>query len=299
MEKLAELNALIAHHAPADGTRQTALPALSFIRSNAVSEPLHTLYDPSFCLVAGGRKRARIGEREFVYDAGSSLVVGIDLPVIGVVTEARPDAPYLCLKLSLDRAALADLLLELDADGHASPPLPASGSAAGIVKASGALVDACVRLVHLLDAPHDIAVLAPLIEREILYRLITGSQGAILRQIANGESRLGRIGRAIDHLRRNYGEPLPIEALAGIAGMSPSSFHEHFRAATGMSPLQFRTRIRMHEARRLMVMEGLTAAEAGFRVGYESPSQFSRDHVRIYSNPPRKDLARMQAEAAL
>jgi AraC-like DNA-binding protein len=297
MTNLTELKQLIARHAPDEGFFDTALPALTLIRSQAVSDPVHTLYDPSFCLVASGRKRARIGSREMVYETGGCLVVGIDLPIIGAVIEASADEPYLCLKLSLDRGTMADLLLQDSRSGDAPPP-PERPGAAGILAATPELIDAAARLVRLLDAPQDIAVLAPLIVREIHYRLMTGPQGTILRQIASGESHLGQIGRAVAYLCDNYAAPTRIEDLARIAGMSPSSFHEHFRTATAMSPLQFRTRLRMHEARRLMVAEGLSAAEAGFRVGYDSPSQFSRDHARIYSRPPRRDLLRMQAEQA-
>ncbi len=294
---LADLKRLIARHAPADGIHDTAIPALSLIRSSAISDPVHTLYEPSLCIVAAGRKRARIGSREIVYEAGGCLVVGIDLPIIGAVIEASPDEPYLCLKLGLDRGMLADLLLATSAAGRA-PPVPDGMEAVGIQAATPDLVDASARLVGLLDTPQHIAVLAPLVVREIHYRLMTGPQGAILRQIASGESRLAQVGRAVAYLCENYAAPFRIEDLARIAGMSPSSFHAHFRMATAMSPLQFRTRLRMHEARRLMVAEGLTAAEAGFRVGYDSPSQFSRDHVRIYNRPPRRDLARMQSEQA-
>lgn len=294
---LADLKRLIARHAPADGIHDTAIPALSLIRSSAISDPVHTLYEPSLCIVAAGRKRARIGSREIVYEAGDCLVVGIDLPIIGAVIEASPDEPYLCLKLGLDRGMLADLLLETSAAGRA-PPVPDGLEAAGIQAATPDLVDASARLVGLLDTPQHIAVLTPLVVREIHYRLMTGPQGAILRQIASGESRLAQVGRAVAYLCENYAAPFRIEDLARIAGMSPSSFHAHFRMATAMSPLQFRTRLRMHEARRLMVAEGLTAAEAGFRVGYDSPSQFSRDHVRIYNRPPRRDLSRMQSEQA-
>lgn len=295
MEKQRELLQHIAHRADREGIVPTAIPQLSLIRSNAVTEPLHTLYDPSYCLVVSGRKRARIGDRDVIYAAGDGLAVGMDLPVIGAVIEASQDVPYLSLKFDLDRTVLADLLLSLP---RTAAPEPPPRFAASVQTATPEVLDACVRLLRLLDHPEDIAVMAPLIEREILYRLLTGPQSAVLRQIATGESHLGRIGRAVDHLRRNYAEPTTIEDLAGIAGMSASTFHDHFRAATAMSPLQFRTRIRMQEARRLMVAEGLTAAEAGFRVGYESPSQFSRDHVRLYDRPPRRDLERMRAEVA-
>ena len=299
MEELGKLRDIITRHLGGDGLVDTIVPRLSLIRSDAVTEPLHTLYDPSYCLVVSGRKRARIGVREVVYAAGDGLAVGMDLPVIGAVIEADRSAPYLCLKITLDRPTLADLLLAAPRHCAGLHSGHQAGFAAKVAAAPPDLLDAVLRFARLLDRPDDASVLAPLIEREILYRLITGAQSDILRQIAAGESGLGRVGRAVDYLRRHYAEPTAIEDLARLAGMSPSSFHEHFRAATAMSPLQFRTRIRMHEARRLMVAEGLSAAEAGFRVGYDSPSQFSRDHVRLYERPPRQDLARMRAEVSL
>lgn len=286
MENLAVLRSLIARHAPGDGTFQTAIANVGLVRSASVTEPVHTFYEPSFCLVAGGRKRATIGRTEHTYDRASFLVIGVDVPVIGAVIEASPADPFLCFRLNLDRAMLAELMLTMkDENG------PASGPAIGLVRANSELIAAAVRLMRLLDTPDDIAILSPLIEREILYRLMTGPQGAILRQIANSESRLSQVARAIGFIQQNYMTAFGINELAAIAGMSPSSFYEHFRAATAMSPLQFRTLLRLHEARRLMVMESMTAAEAGFRVGYESPSQFSRDYVRVYRVSPRRDIA--------
>jgi AraC-like DNA-binding protein len=288
MEMLAELAGLIARYAPTDGSHDTALPRVGLIRSAAETEPLHTLYEPSCCIVAQGRKRATVGEVAHVYDASHYLIVGVDLPVIGAVIEASEAAPYLCLRLEFDRGILADM-----AAGEARRGNDAAGL--GLSAATPELIDAAVRLLRLLDAPKDAPVLAPLVEREILHRLLTGPQGDILRQIANGESRLNQIRRAVDFVRAHYGEAFAIEDLAAIAGMSPSSFYEHFRAVTAMSPLQFRTHIRLQEARRLMLMEGVTAAEAGFRVGYDSPSQFSRDYGRVHQVPPRRDVERMRA----
>lgn len=291
METIAELAGLISRHAPLDGSFDTALPRVGLIRSSALTEPLHTLYKPSCCIVAQGRKRAVIGETTHIYDAAHCLVIGVDLPVIGAVIEASADEPYLCFKLEFDRNILADMIsrpLERD-DAFAAARLSAT---------TPRLIDASVRMLSLLDEPGDAAVLAPLVEREILYRLLTGPQGGMLRQIANGESRLNQIGRAVDYVCRNFQAPFAIDDLAAIAGMSASSFYEHFRATMAMSPLQFRTQIRLQEARRLMVVEGMTAAEAGFRVGYDSPSQFSRDYRRIHQATPRRDVARMRASVA-
>lgn len=290
MDSISDLAALIDRHAGTDGNFDTILPRVGVIRSSSRTTPVHTLYKPSCCIVAQGRKRATIGETTYIYDPSQYLVVGVDLPVIGAVTEASADAPYLCLRLELDRGLLSEMI--------AGPSRRDKSPAAARVSATTApLIDAAARMLRLIDTPEDVPVLAPLVEREILHRLLSGPQGGLLRQIANGESRLNQIGRAVDFICRNFGTPFAIDDLADIAGMSSSSFYEHFRAAMAMSPLQFRTQIRLQEARRLMVVEGLTAAEAGFRVGYDSPSQFSRDYVRVHRETPRRDVARMRMAA--
>ncbi|MGV2098069.1 AraC family transcriptional regulator N-terminal domain-containing protein [Rhizobium sp. 21-4511-3d] len=290
MEKIAQLAELIDRHAGTDGSFDTALPRVGIIRSSAKTEPIHTMYEPSCCIVAQGRKRAVVGDRVHVYDSAHYLVVGVDLPVIGAVVEASADRPYLCMRVQLDRGMLAELMPA--ADGKAS-----ESAAAGVSASTPELLDAAVRMLQLLDAPEDAGILAPMIEREMLYRLIRGPQAPLLRQIANRESRLNQIGRAVDFIRKNFSEPFAIEHLASVAGMSASTFYEHFKSVMAMSPLQFRTQLRLQEARRLMVTEGLTAAEAGFRVGYDSPSQFSRDYVRVHSVPPRRDVERMRVVA--
>lgn len=290
MEKIEDLARLIDRHMTTDGSRDTAIPKIGLIRSSATTEPIQTLYEPSCCIAAQGRKRAVIGGRAHVYDAANYLVVGLDLPVIGAVVEASADKPYLCLRLQLDRSLLAEMLPATGRGGRDS-------NVVGVSRLTPETTDAACRLVGLLDHPDDIETLAPLYEREILYRLIRGPQGGLLRQIANGESRISQIGRAIDYIKGNFSETFPIEDLAAIAGMSSSTFYEHFKAVMAISPLQFRTHLRLQEARRLMVTEGMTAAEAGFRVGYDSPSQFSRDYVRVHNVPPRQEVARMRMAA--
>jgi AraC-like DNA-binding protein len=288
MEKIAELTRLIDRHMPQDGSIDTALPRLGLIRSSSQTEPLHTLYKPSCCISAQGRKRAVIGEAVHIYDPAHYLVVGVGLPVIGAVIEASVEQPYLCFRLEFDRGLLTEMIEE-------APRRDDGFAVARVSPMTPQLIDAAIRMLMLLDAPDDARVLAPLVEREILHRLISGPQGGMMRQIAHGESRLNQIGRAVDYVCRNFGERFAIHDLAGIAGMSASSFYEHFRAVTAMSPLQFRTQIRLQEARRLMMVEGMTAAEAGFRVGYDSPSQFNRDYVRIHQATPRRDVARMRS----
>ena len=202
------------------------------------------VYEPSLCLAVSGRKRVLIGDASFIYDSAQFLVVSVDLPVNGMVVDASADDPYLCLKLDLDVAVLSDLLLAHDArvphSNHA-PSIAVGDTDAG-------LLDAALRLLRLLDTPADIAALAPLIEREILYRLLTGPQGAMLRHIATADTRLHQISRAVTWIKDHYASSFSIDHLAGLAGMSPSSFHEHFKSVTRFSPLQYRTRLRLLDA---------------------------------------------------
>lgn len=292
MQDIHRLAALIDRHCPADGSFDTAIAHLGLVRSSALTEPLHTLYEPSCCIVAQGRKRVTMGDRAWQYDPTHYLVVGLDLPVIGAVVEATEQAPYLCLRLQLDRQVLADMLLQEPASPESSLPAMAVG------EATPQLIDAAVRLLQLLDTPADAAALAPLIEREMTHRLLHGTQAGLLRQLAQRSSRINRVQKAVAYIRQHFAEAFAIDDLAAVADMSVSTFHAHFKGATQMSPLQFRTRIRLQEARRLMVAEGLGAAEAGFKVGYESPSQFSRDYGRLFAAPPKRDVARMRGVVA-
>lgn len=295
MGKTEDLAALIARHAPSDGSFPTAIDGLGLLRSSATTEPIHTLYEPSCCIVAQGGKRATVGGREYRYEPGNYLIVGLDLPVIGAVIEASEQEPYLSVRLPLNRPALADMLMHDKAD--AKRGVQRASAAIAVEHATPELIDAVTRLLLLLDTPDDIQALAPLIEREILYRLLCGPQAAMLRQIAFHTGRINRIQKAVAYIRRHYSEDFAIDDLAALADMSVSTFHAHFKAATHMSPLRFRAQIRLQEARRLMVGEGLSAAEAGFRVGYESPSQFSREYGRLFDAPPRRDTVKRKGFA--
>jgi AraC-like DNA-binding protein len=293
MTPLQELAALMARHAPGDGVHATAIPRVSLIRSSHPTEPLHVLHEPAVCIVAQGAKQVQLGDRVVDYDAASILVVSIDVPIVGQVTRASPDAPYLCLRLDLDPAALAVLVTD-----RAAPVAPARGPETRGLELSPitpALVEAAARLLRLLDEPADIGFLAPLAEREIHYRLLTGGQGPTLRHIAAADSRLTRVGRAIAWIKTHYDQPIPIATLAAEAGMSPSALHEHFKAVTAMSPLQYHKALRLQEARRLMLAGAHDAGGASYAVGYESPSQFSREYARLFGAPPAKDVARLRA----
>ena len=291
MSKIEHLSSLLERHTPQDGMHACALPGVTLIRSSAPTMPMPSIYTPSVCLVTQGRKRASLGERTFVYGAGDYLVASVDLPMVGTVIEASAAAPYLCLQIDLDIAALSELAL-----AHPHPGSPAQpGTGLMINDVTDALADAFGCLLSLLDTPGDIAALAPLAAREILYRLLTGPAADMMRHIALADGSLVRISRAIAWIKDHYDQPLSIERLAAEAAMSTSALHAHFKAVTTMSPLQYRAQLRLQEARRLMVSEGADAAQAGFRVGYESPSQFSREYRRCFGAAPASDAGKLRA----
>lgn len=293
MERSDELAGLIARFALEDGMHATAVPRLDLIRASRPSAPLHVVHQPALCIVAQGRKQVILGDEVHEYDRAKYLVISVDLPVSGQVLEASPEAPYLCMKLDLDPAALSALLLEM---GPAAPGPDADAPPRGLTltEASPALLDAAIRLVRLLESPRDVAALAPLVEREILYRLLGAEHLPRLRQIALADSKLSQVNRAIGWIKRNFREPFRIEALAREAWMSPSALHQHFKAVTAMSPLQYQKQLRLQEARRLMLSASMDAARAGYAVGYGSPSQFSREYARVFGAPPARDIARLR-----
>ncbi len=291
-DKLAELATRIDRLTGHDGVFPTAVAGLSFGRVSAPTEPITVLYEPALCVIAQGRKRVILGDEVYFYDPAHFLLVSVDLPVLAEVVEAAPAEPYLSVKVDLDPAVVGELLM--DGDLAATPSAEPPGRGLVVSRLDAPLLDAVGRLVGLLEAPRDIAALAPLVRREITYRLLTGAQGPRLRQIATEGGRAERIVRAIDWFRHNFAQPLRIEDVARGVHMSPSSFHHHFKAVTALSPLQYQKRLRLHEARRLMLGEALDASAAAYRVGYESPSQFSRDYRRAFGEPPGRDLARLR-----
>lgn len=289
MQTITKLAQLIMRHAPETGMCGTPISRLSLIRTNEPSAPVPAVYEASLCLIAQGAKRVSLGEQSVVYDASRYLLVSVDLPLVGHVLEAHPDRPYLCCKIDLDLAALADLLVD---ERGAGPRHDLSVLA--VYPGDPDLIDAVCRLIGLLDRPHDVAVLGPLIEREILYRLLTGPHGSLLRHMASADSHLNQINRAIATIRKGFQTQLRIDEIAASAGMSPSSLHQHFKAITRMTPLEYQKQLRLQEARRLMLASGVSAGSAGFAVGYDSPSQFSREYRRLFGAPPRQDIARLQ-----
>jgi AraC-like DNA-binding protein len=293
MELLSELRALIARHCR-NGRVDTPMAGILLNRTETIAQTTPVIYEPRLCVVAQGRKRVILGERLYEYDAAKYLVASVELPVVAAVVEASRASPYLAFSMRLDAAALATLALDMPESEGAQRP--ASGLA--VSPLTDELLEACVRLLRLLDRPRDIAMLAPLAEREILYRLMLGEQSAMLRQIACADSRLSQVARTIGWIRENYDKPLRIGALAEMAGMSASSFHRHFKAVTAMSPLQFQKRMRLQEARRRVLAQGAAAARIGFSVGYESPSQFCREYSRLFGVSPGRDAARLRGSTS-
>ncbi|WP_334163009.1 AraC family transcriptional regulator [Phenylobacterium sp.] len=285
-----ELRAIAARHLR--GTRtETPVPRLALHSGCEATELQPGLVaEPMLVLVLQGAKEALVGERLLRYSAGCYAIASVELAVCGRIALASRDRPYIGATLALDRDALAGLLPELP--GGRSEPTPAGF---GVSTATLELAEAWLRLLRLLDRPADVPVLAPLIEREILYWLLQGPQAAMLRQLAAAGSRLSQVRRAMSWIREHYREPLRIEALAGLSGMSPASFHRHFKAATGMSPLQFQKSLRLQHARRLLITDH-DAARAGYAVGYESASQFSREYARLFGAPPARDAQRLRRE---
>ena len=285
-----ELIELIGRTVTEDGGKEV-FPGFFLARSSRPSQSLNTVYEPAFCFIAQGRKRALLGEEVFRYDPGHYLLFTVDLPLIFQIEKATPDEPYLGLRLDLDPSLVASVLVEADIKINKGD---ASTKAMGVHTIDANLLDAVVRLVRLTDEPGSSKVLAPLIVKEIVYRLLAGGQGARLGHLLpSGDTQ--RISRAIGHLRAHLDEPLKIDDIARQLGMSVSGFHHHFKSVTAMSPLQFQKQIRLQEARRLMLGEDLDAASAGFRVGYEDPSYFSRDYKKLFGSPPQRDIVSLRS----
>ena len=285
-----ELTERINRTVSEDGAKEV-LPGFFLARSSRPSQSLNTVYQPAFCFIAQGRKRALLGEEVFRYDPGHYLLFTVDLPLIFQIEKATPDEPYLGLRLDLDASLVASVLVEADIKIKKGD---ASTKAMDVHSIDANLLDAIVRLVRLADEPESSKVLAPLIVKEIIYRLLAGGQGARLGHLLQaGDTQ--RISRAIGHLREHFDEPLKIDDFARQLGMSVSGFHHHFKSVTAMSPLQFQKQIRLQEARRLMLGEDLDAASAGFRVGYEDPSYFSRDYKKLFGSPPQRDIVSLRS----
>ncbi|MFL0861638.1 AraC family transcriptional regulator [Vibrio parahaemolyticus] len=265
----------------------TPISGLRFSRWTTPTPPTSYTHNPSICLIAQGRKRVLLGEESFIYDANHFLISSVDLPIIANIIEASEEQPYLGLIMELDLTEISQLIVDSELAFTQSKEAQI-GIAVG--ELSESLLDAFVRLAELLDEGQNIKILAPIIKREIFYRLLMSEQGTRLHQIVTAGSHSHQIAKAIDWLKNNFVKPLSVGDLASFTGMSKSSFYTHFRSMTSMTPLQFQKKLRLSEARRLMLTENLDAMAATFKVGYESPSQFSREYSRLFGAPPSKDI---------
>jgi AraC-like DNA-binding protein len=288
-----ELAGLITQAVRQDG-RVEVLPGLYLNRSSTPTNPLHGVSEPSFCVIAQGSKEVLLGESVYRYDAAHYLLATIELPVVSRVIEASAERPYLSLRVVLDPALVGSVMVEA---GHLSLRNGGDVRAMDVSPLDMELLDATVRLARLLDKPSEVRVLRPLVTREIIYRLLMGEQGARLRHLALLGGQSESIAAAIERLRREFNQPLRIESIAREVGMSVSGFHHQFKAVTAMSPLQFQKQLRLQEARRLLVGEHVDAASAGYRVGYEDASQFSREYKRLFGLPPMRDVERLRQAA--
>lgn len=290
-----ELSRRIAQAVHKDG-RVEIVKGLFLNRASTITGLVHGVAHPSFCVIAQGAKEIHLGEERYRYDPYHYLLATVELPTVSQLVEASPEQPYLSLRLDLDPALVASVMLEA---GMPSPRRDAdSVRAINVSPLDDNLLDAAVRLVRLVEAsPAEARVLLPLVTREIIFRLLAGEQSARLRQVAVLGGQTDRIARAIERLRNDFDKPLRIENLAHELGMSASGFHEHFKAVTALSPLQFQKQLRLQEARRLLLGEDLDAASAAYRVGYEDASHFSREYKRHFGQPPMRDVERLRVAA--
>ena len=292
-----EIAALISRHAPRTGDYATAIGNLTFHRQSSVTESLFHAARPSVAIIAQGAKDVTLGTDTFHYSRMQYLLTSVDLPVQVRVVEASVDKPHLCVVLGIDIADVAALLdSESSSDSAVQQKILPATRGISVSDVSAELLDAMLRLVRLLDKPGEIATLAPLIRRELTYRLLNGPVGARLRHMALASSQSHQVGQAIDWIKHNYCEPLRIEHLAGMANMSMSSLHHHFKAITAMTPMQYQKLLRLQEARRLMLVEQIDAGTAGYRVGYASESQFSREYSRQFGRAPMRDVGQVRAQ---
>jgi AraC-like DNA-binding protein len=291
-----ELAALIGKYSKTDGVNNTAIAPLHYFKMSAPSAGMHVVYNASLCLVVQGEKEVMLEDETYRYAASEFLVVSIDLPATGHVTVATPEKPYFALQLDIDPRQLSDLITETARTEVRGDP---AERAIFVGSTNDQLTDALLRLARLLDTPQDIPLLAPMVIREIYYRLLNGFYGRRIAQIAINGTHMQRIAHVIRVLKAKFSEPIRVEDLAEMAHMSPSSFHFHFKETTTMSPLQYQKHLRLLEGRRLLLVEGTDAASAAYRVGYESASQFSREYSRMFGASPIRDVTNLRKNQGL
>ncbi|WP_226644834.1 AraC family transcriptional regulator [Microbulbifer variabilis] len=289
----------LMRQAPEQGLTETELDGLALIRCNEPLACASSVYAPSLSFIIQGNKTLELGDREISYMPLSYVATSVHLPILGRVERASEDVPFLGVKLTIDPNEVADLVLEL---GDKAPGIeagydcPEVSCGLCVTQMDQGILDAVSRLVHLAENPVDAQILAPMARREIIYRALMGEIGARMRKFAMADSQANRVSRVIEVLKDRFSEPLRISDLAEQANMSESSLYHSFKQITRMSPLQFQKKLRLHEARRLMLSEGLEAASASYRVGYESPSHFSREYSRMFGLPPRADVSKLRGE---
>lgn len=272
-----------AAHADPTGHAQTPIDGLTIIRATEPSGLVHAISRPLVCLVLQGRKQVTMGARTFTFGAGDSLLITADVPTVSQIISASSEAPYYSLVLELEAAVIADLSVQMHTEQD-DPAIPVR-----VEPTDNDVSDTALRLIGLLERPESLPVMHPLRVRELHYWLLNGRLGPAIRRLGWPEGHMQRITRSVEVLRSEFARPLRVEQLAAIAGMSPSSFHRHFRAVTSLSPLQFQKQLRLIEARRLMWSEGMSASSAAFAVGYESVPQFTREYARMFGLPPVRD----------
>jgi len=289
--QLIELRALAA---TAENRRtETGIPRVAMVQGAIPEHMLAAVYDPMINLILQGSKSLTVGDRTLHYDPATYFVMSIELPAVGVVNPTSTGEPYLAVSLTLDPAVLTTLLNDLPAPSGRGK----QDAGFSVATVTPALMDAWVRMLRLMGDPVAIAALAPVYEREILYHVLQGPHGWMLREIAAPDTAMARVSQAIQWIRRDYAAPIRVEALAQKAAMSVSAFHRHFKAVTNLSPLQYQKRVRLLNARTLMLASASSVTKAAFEVGYESAPQFSRDYARVFGLPPARDTARILAQS--
>lgn len=283
---------LLLNKAPAEGIHSTSIPGVEVFRLDSPSNCVCTVYKPALCLIAQGSKTVQLGDKEIFYGPLTYMVTTVDLPVTGQVVGASESEPYLAIKVTIDPKDVAEVVLAMgDELQVTSQHCPCGLSVAPV---DYGILDAMTRLATLLDSPADAKILAPLIKREIIYRALVGEMGAWMRSFVKTDSHAHRITKVIEELKTRFAEPLRVGELAEKANMSESALYHTFKEVTRMSPVQYQKKLRLHEARRLMLSEGLEASTASYKVGYESPSHFSREYSRMFGAPPRADVMKLR-----
>jgi AraC-like DNA-binding protein len=286
-----EIATRVMRHTEGNGIYPTPIAPLIFVRSDAASTTNYYVDEPTLAIVVQGQKEVLLGEETYAYCVGQYLIVSVDLPLSGCAVKATSDKPFLALKLNLDVMQLCEMIAQMT---FSSEKKENSVRGISVSNVDAALIDCALRLTKLLETPQDIPMLAPIAIREIYYRLLVGKQSEAVRQIATSGSNMQRIAEVIKLIKAEFTKPMRIEALARQVGMSTSSFHQHFKQVTSMSPLQYQKQLRLLTARQMMLAENADATSAAYQVGYESPSQFSREYSRMFGAPPIKDIERVR-----